>query len=84
MRIQCTFCVMAQKTLAEWMATKRWKDADLAREIHGLSRSQISRIRRGVSCPTIATARKLEGVTKIPAARFVMGEAADGSQDASA
>lgn len=51
------------------------KDAELAERIGSLSRSQISRIRRGKSRPPIATARLLEAATKIPAARFVMGEA---------
>lgn len=52
------------------------KDAELAEKIgHQLSRSQVNRIRRGVSRPSIEGAKALEAATKIPASRFVMGEA---------
>jgi len=52
------------------------KDAGLAERLgHQLSRSQVNRIRRGVSRPSIEGAKVLEAVTRIPAARFVMGEA---------
>lgn len=51
-------------------------DAGLSARLGGKpTRSQISRIRRGKSIPTIETARALEAVTKIPAVRFVMSEA---------
>lgn len=64
-------------TLHEWMQKKELKDEHVSRLLGGkLSRSQVSRIRRGKSIPTIETARLLEGVTKIPAAKFVLGEAA--------
>lgn len=64
-------------TLQEWMDLKTMNDADLERELEGrVSRSQISRIRRGKCRPSIETAKVLEHLTKIPAATFVMGEAA--------
>lgn len=61
-------------TLQEWMDLKGWKDADLAAHVEGLSRSQISRIRRRKSIPAPETAKKLEGLTGIPAERFVFAE----------
>lgn len=61
-------------TLQQWMTRKSLTDADLAARIEGISRSQISRIRRGVSTPSRKTAEKLSEVTKIPAARFIFGE----------
>jgi len=64
-------------TLQEWMDLKDLKDAGLERELNkALSRSQISRIRRGVSKPSLEKARLLERHTKIPAAAFLTGEAA--------
>lgn len=51
-------------------------DGTLAPRI-GVSRVQVSRIRRDVCKPSIATAQKLEVVTGIPAAKFVMGDAAE-------
>lgn len=64
-------------TLQEWMDLKSWRDERLAQELGGcLSRSQVSRIRRGKSKPTPETARELERVTKIPAAAFIFGDAA--------
>lgn len=62
--------------LQEWMTDNDLTDEALARRVEGLSRSQINRIRNGKSIPTPETARKLEAVTGIPAAKFVMGEAA--------
>lgn len=58
------------------MDQKGLADAALAGMVEGLSRSQVSRIRRGRSRPLPDTARKLEAVTGIPAAKFVLGEAA--------
>lgn len=67
-------------TLDEWMTLKSFKDADLERELRDqgiqLSRSQISRIRRGKSKPSPEAAKELERVTKIPAASFIFGDAA--------
>lgn len=68
-------------TLQEWMELKKTKDDALAKEVTAvsgvpISRSQINRIRRGKSTPSLKTARALEVVTKIPASNFVMGEAA--------
>lgn len=60
-------------TLQEWMDKRSLKDADMAQRLGGeLSRSQISRIRRLKSIPTLDTARKLEAATKIPAAKFLL------------
>jgi len=64
-------------TLKEWMKAHDLNDAALAERVGDrVSRSQINRIRRGKSRPSIELARELEHVTKIPAASFVMGEAA--------
>ena len=71
MRTQCTLSGM---TLEKWMAKKKLDDAGMAKLVP-LSRSQINRIRRRVSRPSPESARALEVVTKIPAAKFVMGEA---------
>lgn len=60
------------------MADQKIKDEALSiRMGRKLSRSQINRIRRGESIPTIETARELERETGIPAERFVMGEAGE-------
>lgn len=71
---------MPHSTLAEWMQDrrlhkKRLNDADVAAQT-GISRSQISRIRTGASTPSRDNALKLEEITKIPAARFLLGLAA--------
>lgn len=68
--------ILGMTTLAEWMEKKALKDRDLASRVEGLSRSQISRIRRRKSRPTPETAQKLEAVTGIPAAQLVMVERA--------
>jgi transcriptional regulator with XRE-family HTH domain len=66
-------------TLQEWMDAKRLKDAGLAALTDGkVSRSQVSRIRRGVCLPERATAVELERVTGIPWFRFLVGDAATG------
>lgn len=63
--------------LQEWMTAKGLNDAKLAEKLGGkLSRSQISRIRRNKSTASPEAARVLEAVTRIPAAKFVMGEVA--------
>jgi len=59
------------------MELKRLSDADVAAAIDGLSRSQVSRIRRRKSIPPPATARKLADFTGIPAEMFVFAERAD-------
>lgn len=58
-------------TLQEWMDRKGFKDADVAARLDGISRSQVSRIRRRVSRPSPETAEKLSKLTRIPAARFI-------------
>lgn len=62
--------------LETWMATNKLTDAALAARLEGLSRSQVCRIRRRKSIPTPQTAKKLEAITGIPAASFVMAERA--------
>lgn len=53
------------------------KDEQLSLKLgRKLSRSQISRIRRGDSFPTQDNARLLETVTGISAGAFVLGDAA--------
>lgn len=60
-------------TLQEWMDKRSLKDTDMAERLGGkLSRSQISRIRRLKSIPTLENARVLEAATKIPAAKFLL------------
>lgn len=60
-------------TLQEWMDKRSLKDSDMAERLGGkLSRSQISRIRRLKSIPTLENARVLEAATKIPAAKFLL------------
>jgi transcriptional regulator with XRE-family HTH domain len=64
-------------TLNHWMIEHGMTDGALSKALGGIvSRSQLSRIRRGLSRPRKPVAQALEGVTGIPAARFVMGEAA--------
>lgn len=62
-------------TLQQWMERNGLNDAALAARVEGLSRSQVNRIRRGVSRPTPNTARKLATITGIDVAKFVLGEA---------
>lgn len=63
--------------LQEWMERADLTDAKLASLMEGaVTRSQINRIRRGESRPSLETARALEQVTRIPAHKFVMGDAA--------
>jgi len=62
------------RTLKEWMDRRGLDDAALAQEV-GVSRSQINRIRNRASLPSLETARALEAVTRIPAAKFMLGEA---------
>lgn len=60
--------------LQEWMADRGFKDADVAERIEGLSRSQVSRIRRRWSIPPLQTARKLSVLTGIPVESFMVAE----------
>lgn len=58
--------------LQEWMQSKHLKDKDLAKLTQGaISRSQISRIRRGQSSASPVKAMALEAVTGIPWHAFV-------------
>jgi transcriptional regulator with XRE-family HTH domain len=60
--------------LAEWMKSKGLGDAELAEKAKGdISRSQISRIRRGISGASKDTAYKLEKITGIPWHEFIGG-----------
>jgi transcriptional regulator with XRE-family HTH domain len=58
-----------------WMKATGYTDARLSAEV-GVSRVQISRIRRGICKASPETAMKLEQVTKIPAPRFIFDDAA--------
>lgn len=62
---------MAMSVLKQWMKQRDLKDADVAARLEGVSRSQISRIRRGVSTPSPKTAEKLSKLTRIPPAKFI-------------
>lgn len=57
------------------MAENGVKDAELSAKV-GVSRVQILRLRLGQNKASLATAHKLAEITRIPAAVFVMGEAA--------
>jgi transcriptional regulator with XRE-family HTH domain len=56
--------------LQNWMTSKGLKDLDLVEPL-GRSRSQISRLRRGVSRPEPETVEKLAEITGIPAWDFL-------------
>lgn len=59
------------------MEAKQLKDADVAERVAGLSRSQVSRIRRRISIPPPQTARKLAVLTGIPVEAFMLAERAE-------
>ena len=61
--------------LQNWMAEHGETDESLSPRV-GVSRVQVSRIRRKICRPSIVTALRLEQVTGIPAAKLVMGDAA--------
>jgi transcriptional regulator with XRE-family HTH domain len=61
-------------TLQEWMDKRKLNDAQVAARVDGLSRSQVSRIRRGVSRPSPETALKLSQLTKIPPQKLIFAE----------
>lgn len=63
-------------TLQQWMDRKGLTDADVAAKVEGLSRSQVSRIRRGVSRPSPETALKLAKLTKIRPETLIYAERA--------
>jgi transcriptional regulator with XRE-family HTH domain len=57
--------------LQDWMTAKGLNDAKLAEQVPGLSRSQVSRIRRRKSIPSPETAKKLAELTGLPAEALV-------------
>lgn len=61
--------------LQQWMQDNERTDETLAQEL-GVSRVQVSRLRRRICKPSPATAQKLEAITAIPAAEFIFGEVA--------
>lgn len=61
-------------TLEQWMKDRNLDDAALAEKVGVLSRSQISRIRRGECKPRPEAAKALARVTRIPVAKFLLGE----------
>lgn len=62
--------------LQTWMLANEIKDAELAARVPGLSRSQVSRIRRRKSIPGPETAKKLAEVTGLSAEALVFVERA--------
>jgi transcriptional regulator with XRE-family HTH domain len=56
-------------TLQQWMDAHHYDDAKLAAEVKVVSRSQISRIRRG-GHTSLRTAAAIEEFTGIPARKF--------------
>lgn len=61
--------------LQEWMDANQVKEVAVAAAL-GIDRSQVWRLRNGLSRPSIDTAIKLEKLTTIPAGKFVMDKAA--------
>lgn len=61
--------------LQTWMERNGETDDTLSNKV-GVSRVQISRIRRRRSGVSPETAKRLEAVTSIPAVRFLYGEGA--------
>ena len=57
-------------TLAQWMAANGYKDQRLADEL-SLSRSAITRIRRGERKPSLDVALRLERITGLPIGALV-------------
>lgn len=57
------------------MDRKALSDADVSAKVEGLSRSQVSRIRRGKCRPSPETALKLAQLTKIRPERLIFGSA---------
>lgn len=64
------------QTLEAWMEANSLRDADLAARVDGLSRSQISRLRRRKSIPPPQTAVKLAELTGIPVADLLLAKRA--------
>lgn len=61
--------------LAAWMEKEGLNDAQVSVRLgRVISRSQVSRIRRGISVSTPKVAQLLEGLTGIPAWEFVRPE----------
>ncbi len=58
------------------MKRKGLSDADVSARVEGLSRSQVSRIRRGVSRPSLETALKLARLTKLRPEKLILWDAA--------
>lgn len=64
-------------SLDAWITEHGLGNAAFARRLGGaLSRSQVSRIRRGRTGPSLESARTLERATGIPAARLLLGDGA--------
>lgn len=57
------------------MVANKVRDEALAAKV-GVSRVQILRLRKGDNRPSSKTALRLQEVTGIPAAKFILGEAA--------
>ncbi len=63
---------LCMKQLEAWMTENNVDDAALAARV-GISRVQVSRIRRDINRPRPALARKLSAVTSIPQEVFIFG-----------
>lgn len=66
---------MPMRNLHEWMEANNENDATMAPKL-GVSRVQVSRIRRRICRPSPGVAMKLEKITGIAASEFIFGEAA--------
>jgi transcriptional regulator with XRE-family HTH domain len=60
--------------LEQWMNDRGMRDHELAAQVPGLSRSQVSRIRRRISIPSPETAKKLSDLTGLPAEALIYVE----------
>lgn len=61
--------------LATWMETAGLRDEQVAERLAGkLSRTQVCRIRLGASRPSTESAEALEGLTGIPAWKFLVAK----------
>lgn len=75
----CTVCTFTPMTaLQRWMTENEKDDAAVAAAVGSISRSQVSRLRRGESRPSLKTAEALEALTGLPAWEFL--KSCDGAE----
>lgn len=62
--------IPAMTALKQWMEENRKTDADVAAAVGSVSRSQVNRLKNGVSKPSFDSAAALEELTGIPAGQL--------------